>query len=157
MKIVSKLEGEGIFTYDIKSNKWLKTSRETPIRLYVVSKVVCLGKCIDMINYLVERLEPLLRTGIVSLSVALCRNFRKCTDREASEIFKKYKIIASPSLILTIEGKLEEKLQGSLRIEENLDNLLGKIEEYAYKLNPQVKSKIETTVKKPLKPRRFGC
>ena len=157
MKIVSKLEGEGIFTYDITSNKWLKQNKEAPIKLYVVSKVVCLGKCIDMINYLVERLEPLLRSGTASLSVALCRNFRKCSDREASEVFKKYKIIASPSLVLIIDGKLEEKLQGSLRIEEKLEELLNRIEKYAYKLNPQVKSKVGIPAKKPLKPRRFGC
>ena len=126
-----KLE-EGVFFYDPERG-WVRAVQ--PPRpgntLIVFVNVLCKHTCNELFHQLSEKARELLGRA-VDVYLVVCTRFHKvCGDPDTRNLFRAHDVIASPTVVLYISGRLVAKLQGRLRLEQNLDNVVKAIAEAA--------------------------
>ncbi|MET1128402.1 MAG: hypothetical protein ABWW70_03705 [Thermoproteota archaeon] len=121
---------EGVYTYNPDTEMWEKRPPKGRLRVYVLVNVMCIEKCRGFLEDLTELLKEPSRRGHASLSIVMCTRFSKiCRDTQAKELFRKFGIIASPSLVAELDGKVLAKLQGTARIEEGFEEFVRTLSE----------------------------
>jgi len=119
---------EGVFAYDPQRG-WIRTSPpEKPENtLFIFINIFCRHACNELLNRLREKARGSLGRN-VEIYLVVCTRFHKvCSDAAAESLFHTHDIIASPAIVLYLGGRQVVKLQGSLRIERELDKLVSMI------------------------------
>jgi len=123
---------EGIFFYDPERG-WVRAV-QPPMpgnTLLVFVNVLCKHTCNELFHQLSEKAGGLLGRA-VDVYLVVCTRFHKvCGDPDAGNLFRAHDVIASPAVVLYIGGRLVAKLQGRLRLEQNLDSIVKAIAEAA--------------------------
>jgi thioredoxin-like negative regulator of GroEL len=131
---------EGVYRY-VPGRGWVPGLPEPgagkPVVLVFVN-ALCKPGCERAARIIWEKLGRLIEEGRVYMALVVCTRFRYvCYHDEAKQLFAKFGVIASPTIVVLQGGKVLASVKGSFRVSREL---AGVLEELASRLSGEARA-----------------
>lgn len=113
---------DGVYHY-VPGKGWLPglpSLKDAPVILIFVN-VLCRTSCEHVLALLQSSVGREIAEGRIRIGLVVCTRFRYvCYSDEARQLFGRFNIIASPSVIVLANGEVVASLKGRLRVDREL-------------------------------------
>lgn len=117
---------DGVYHY-VPGKGWLPglpSLQEAPVILIFVN-MLCRTSCEHVLSLIRSMAGREVLEGRIRLGLVVCTRFRYvCYSDEARQLFGRFNIIASPSVVVLANGEVVASLKGRLRVDRELPAVL---------------------------------